>query len=33
MAPILPFLAEELYQALVAEPLGLGAGRRRTRST
>jgi len=24
MAPILPFLAEELYQALVAEPLGLG---------
>jgi isoleucyl-tRNA synthetase len=25
MAPILPFLAEELYQALVAEPLGLGA--------
>jgi isoleucyl-tRNA synthetase len=26
MAPILPFLAEELYQALVAEPLGLAAG-------
>jgi isoleucyl-tRNA synthetase len=25
MAPVLPFLAEELYQALVAEPLGLGA--------